>query len=512
MGFIKKNSAFFLALGIILLFLVSRFYNILGLPIFTDEAIYVRWSQIASNDAAWRFISLTDGKQPMFVWVAMLLLKVIEDPLLAGRLVSVIAGFGSMIGIFFLTNEIFKNSPSTSLRVKKVALLASLIYVLYPFSLVYDRLAMYDSLVAMFMIWSLYFEILLVRHLRLDLALILGMIIGGGMLTKTSANFALILLPFSLLLFNFKDKQWRAKLQKWVVFALVVLVVSNGMYNVLRLSPFFHIIADKNLVFIYSFHEWIQHPLEYFVNNMTALLDWLVSYTTVPFLVLSAASFVVGKKYGREKLLLLAWFALPFIALALFGKTLYPRFILFMMMPLLVMGACSLYDLLKLTKKIWLRVLVALFFMGMFLVNDFLIVTNFGKASLPQSDLDQFVTGWPAGGGVKESVAILEEKSKQGKIYVGTEGTFGLMPAALEIYLGKNPNVIIKGFWPIQETPPHELMEASKHMPTYFVFYQDCASCVHVGLSPLSWPVTQVFQIEKEQRGRFYTLYQVNPK
>ncbi len=504
MGFIKKNSAFFLSLGIILLFFVSRFYNILGLPIFTDEAIYVRWSQIASNDAAWRFISLTDGKQPMFVWIAMLFMKVIQDPLLAGRLVSVMAGFGSMVGIFFLTNEVFKN--------RKAALFASLIYVLYPFSLVYDRLAMYDSLVAMFIIWSLYFEILLVRNLRLDLALILGMIIGGGMLTKTSANFALILLPFSLLLFNFKDKKWKEKLRKWIVFTLVVVVIANGMYNVLRLSPFFHIIADKNLVFIYSFHEWIQHPLEYFMNNIRALLDWLISYTTAPFLVLVVASFVIGKKYGKEKLLLLTWFAVPFIALALFGRTLYPRFILFMMMPLLAMGAYSLYELVNFAKKIWIKALVVLFFLGIFLVNDFFIVTDFGKASLPQSDRDQFVTGWPAGGGVRESVAILQEKSKQGKIYVGTEGTFGLMPSALEIYLGKNPNVIIKGFWPIHETPPQELIEASKHMPTYFVFYQDCPSCVHVGLSPLSWPVTQVFQIEKEQRGRFYTLYQVNPK
>src|SRR5256885_11558868 len=109
MDFLKKNAWVFLAFGIFTLFFFTRFYNLLSLPIFTDEAIYVRWAQIAKNDATWRFISLTDGKQPLYVWIAMVLMKFIHDPLLAGRTVSVIAGFFSMIGLFLLSNEILKN-------------------------------------------------------------------------------------------------------------------------------------------------------------------------------------------------------------------------------------------------------------------------------------------------------------------------------------------------------------------------------------------------------------------
>lgn len=502
MRFIKKNAFWFAAAGILLLYFFTRFYNILGLPIFTDEAIYVRWSQIAANDANWRFISLTDGKQPMYVWIAMLLMKVIEDPLLAGRAVSVIAGFFSTIGIFFLASEIFKN--------RKIGLLASFIYVLYPFSLLYDRMALYDSLVAMFIIWVLYFEVLLVRHLRLDLALILGMIIGAGMLTKTNANFALILFPFSLLLFNFKDKKWKEKLLRWVMYAAVAALIANAMYLILRLSPFFHIIDEKNLVFIYSFDEWITHPFEYLWNNLRAMFDWFVMYTTIPFVILILSSFAIGKKYLREKLLLLAWFVIPFIALALVGKTLYPRYLLFMIMPLLALGAYALYSLLSFTKKFWLKLLICLVFLIMFVVNGFYIITDFKKASVPFSDHDQFYAGWPSGVGVKEIVEILEEKAKHEKIYVGTQGNFGLLPAAIEMYLGNNPNVMIKGFWPIHENPPRELIEASKRMPTYVVFYQDCPSCVHVGLTPPSWPVKTIFQVEKEQKGRFFTLYQFN--
>src|SRR3989344_4171474 len=85
-----------------------RLTNLANLPIFTDEAIYIRWAQIAKQDASWRFIALTDGKQPLFVWTAMITLRLIADPLVAGRMVSVIAGFGSLAGIFFLGRELFK--------------------------------------------------------------------------------------------------------------------------------------------------------------------------------------------------------------------------------------------------------------------------------------------------------------------------------------------------------------------------------------------------------------------
>src|SRR5258706_6976329 len=145
------------------LYFFLRLTNILHLPIFTDEAIYIRWSQIAKQDANWRFISLTDGKQPMFVWIAMIILKFIHNPLLAGRLVSVFAGALVTVGLFFLTLELFQK--------KWVAFMASAIYVIFPFGLVYDRMALYESLVAASIVWGIYIEVLLAKKVKLALAL-----------------------------------------------------------------------------------------------------------------------------------------------------------------------------------------------------------------------------------------------------------------------------------------------------------------------------------------------------
>ena len=528
MSLLKKYPLYVGALLLIVLYFASRLYNILSLPIFTDEAIYIRWSQIALQDSNWRFISLTDGKQPMYVWFAMIFLKFVQDPLLAGRLVSVLAGFLTTIGIFFLTREIFKNL--------KIAFIASFLYIIFPFALVYDRIALYDSLVAMFMIWSLYFEILLAKHIRLDLALILGMIVGGGMLTKTNANFALILLPFSLLLFDFKSKSRKPKFVHWIIYAVAATVLANLIYAILRLSPFYYIINQKNYLFIYSPQEWFMHPFTYLLNNLGAFLNWLIGYSTIPFLILVVSSFVIARSEERttkqslsttglprslsvarndkirEKTLLFLWFLVPLISTALFGKLLYPRFLLFMTIPLIPLAAYSLYFLIEKSKYIWLKILIIIVFILTFLIKDYYILNDFKNASIPQADKGQFITGWPSGVGVAETVEFLQQKAKNQKIFVGTQGTFGLMPYALEIYLNKNRNIKIVGYWPTAEKPSKEVIRKAQKMPTFFVFYQACNSCKAIGVAPDSWPVKKIFQIEKEEKGQFYTLYQIKPQ
>src|SRR3972149_4786316 len=122
--FIKRYvNEVLLWLGLLSAYIFTRLYSIMSLPLFTDEAIYTRWSQIAQYDASWRFISLTDGKQPSFVWLDMIMMRIVNDPLLAGRLVSVLAGIMGLAGIYFLASEIFKN--------KKIGYIAAFLYIIY---------------------------------------------------------------------------------------------------------------------------------------------------------------------------------------------------------------------------------------------------------------------------------------------------------------------------------------------------------------------------------------------
>lgn len=496
---VRKNfRTIVISLGIIVLYFFTRTYNIMSLPIFTDEAIYTRWSQIARFDANWRFISLTDGKQPSFVWADMVVMRFVQDPLLAGRLVSVFAGFITLVGIALLTWELFKS--------RKAASLVALLYVLYPFSLVYDRMALYESLLTVFAVWALYFEVLLVRYRRLDVALILGMVLGGGLLTKSSASLFIYLLPFSLALFNLKDKGRVANFLKWLGLALVSVLMAYAFQSVMRLSPFFHIVAEKNTIFIYTFSEWREHPFRFLIGNIKGLFDWLRVYTAYPVLVLILLSLVVRLKFTREKLLLLIWFILPFFALALFGKVLYPRFVLFMAIFLLPLAAFSLDSILLAFKSYIVKSIVVLVFIALFIRTDFYIISDFARAPIPRSDLGQYINGWPAGGGVEEIVLYLKKEATHGKIYVASEGTFGSLPTyGVEIYLGDNKNVDKRGIWPVPEDIPADLVEKAKTTPVYFIFNQTQEP-------PPSWPLQFIAKYRKGKANSYMNLYRVSPQ
>src|SRR5665648_937596 len=93
-----KNSLILIFISV--LFLVSRIWNLNSMPIFGDEAIYIRWSQIIKSVDTLRFIPLTDGKQPLFMWLNAFTLRFVSDPLLSGRLISVFSGLGSLIVLY----------------------------------------------------------------------------------------------------------------------------------------------------------------------------------------------------------------------------------------------------------------------------------------------------------------------------------------------------------------------------------------------------------------------------
>jgi 4-amino-4-deoxy-L-arabinose transferase-like glycosyltransferase len=487
-------------LGLVLLlgvYAATRLYNLTIIPIFTDEAIYIRWSQIGAQDANWRFISLVDGKQPMYTWVTMGLLRLFQgyDPLWVGRLTSVLAGAVSLVGMWVLTWELFRN--------KKLAFLATILYLVSPFTLLYDRMALYDSMVATFSIWSLYLAVLLARRVRLDVALILGMVLGGGMLNKTSGFLSLYMLPGTLLLFDWaKADRWK-KLLRWVGLALVAAVVSQMLYSILRLSPLFHMIAQKDNVFVFTVGEFLNQPFRFLQGNMQGMFDWVRTYMTLPLFVLAVLAVVYPSKSWREKLLLFGWFLAPFVALASFGKVLYPRFVLFMTMPMLILAAVGLAGLMRRVGR-WAPLILAAVLVWP-IYTDYLLLTAPTRAPITTSDKNQYILDWPSGGGVREANAFFAQQATMGKITVVTEGTFGLMPYAVEIYLVDHPNVEIIGIWPVPEAMPEDMLTTAQDHPVYFLTFQRQEA-------PPGWPLRLVAEYEKGIPTVKLRVYEVIPE
>jgi len=253
---------------ILLLAVFLRVYNLTILPVFVDEAIYVRWAQVMKSEATLRFLPLSDGKQPLFMWSIIPFLKIFPNPLVAGRLVSVATGTASLIGIFVLSYLLFRS--------KKISLFSAFIYAINPFSVFFDRMALVDSMLSMFGVWFLIFSIAVAKTLRFDMAILAGFALGGGLLTKSPAIFFILLMPLTFMFVEWMDGRRRAlTLGKLGLLWGVTLTLGYGMFNVLRLGPNFHLITSRNLDYVFPFAHILESPLDPLYPFFDRALEWI---------------------------------------------------------------------------------------------------------------------------------------------------------------------------------------------------------------------------------------------
>ena len=433
-----------------------RVYNLTLLPVFVDEAIYIRWAQVMRAESTLRFLPLSDGKQPLFMWLVIPFLKVFSDPLLAGRLVSIASGAATLVGIFLLAYVLFKS--------KKVALVAALIYAVSPFSFFFDRMALADSLLSAFGVWTLLFALVALRNLRLDFAMLSGFGLGGGLLTKSPAIFYALMLPTTWLLARFpKGKMEKAiHLIKLFALFLVTLAIGWGLSNILRLGPNFQMIALRNKDYVFPISHFWTNPKDPFIPFMTRSFEWIWSMGPSMTLVFALVGLLNFKKYPKEIFLISVWFLFPILVQAEFAKVFTARYILFSL-PYLYILAASAFLLRGRLSKILVAGLIILLFQAF--KFDYLLLTAPEKADLPTSERTGYLEEWTAGYGIKEAAEILQEEYRQdpeAKIVVGTEGFFGTLPDGLQIYLNDVPEITVIGVGIFIEEVHPSLKESKK--------------------------------------------------
>ena len=452
-----------IGLLIVLLFFALRLPNLTLQPIFADEAIYIRWAQVMRAEPTLRFLPLTDGKTPLFMWALMPILKFIPDPLLAGRLLSVATGFFTLLGVFLLARKVFG---------VKVALLASLLYAVTPYTVFFDRMALVDSMLASFTIWSIYFAVLLLEKMRLDLAMILGYLLGGALLTKTPAMVHLLILPISIL--GFKG---RKNLVKLITLWIVAIGIAVILYNLLRLGPGFQMLSARNADYIFSPAQFAGRPLDPFIPHLRDIADWfprLLTWPIIGFMVYGLWSMVKTK--NRLAWVIFLWALIPAVILMAFLKTFTARYLLLSIPPLLVIAGYGIERIsnFKMFFKLPLAgqisnkiVLMLLLLVATFpaLLFDYQLIANPPPDNLPRAERSGYFEDWTAGYGFFEIAQFLKEKRKEGAVIVGTEGYFGTLPDGLQIYLDKEDIQVVPG----RATISAELRAAARENQTFFV-------------------------------------------
>jgi 4-amino-4-deoxy-L-arabinose transferase-like glycosyltransferase len=480
---------------LVLLFLFTRLVNLDKFPIFGDEGIYIHWAKTAWRDASWRFVSLTDGKQPLQTWGIIPFLKLFPtNALLAGRLFSVTTGFIGLAGMFGLLFYFFG---------KRVAYVGSFLYILTPYFLFYDRIALSDSGVNAGFIWMLFFSILLIKTLRLDVALLFGMISGFTLLTKSSARLFLglsFLAPILIL-----EKNIKKILAKYVNFFILFGVASGlalVMYNIQRLSPFLHFVEEKNKTFVMTFAEFFATPYAYIKGNLPLIPYYVLSEAGIFLAIGGIIGLLFLFKYNRRLgAYLLCWFVFPYIAIAFFSKVLYPRYLNFYASLLIITFT---FLLSRIKKSIYVYILVALTIASI-AYYDYTILFDHTKIPFPDIDRGQYVTGITAGWGVKDIVEFAREKSKDKKVILMAEGDFGVIGDQLEVFVNREDNVQVKGYWPLDK---EHLLANQKELKQHYVY----VVFSHRQEFPSDWPLRLVKRFEKPEGKSSIYLYELLAK
>lgn len=451
------------SLIIVGLFLFLRLYALTKLPVFADEAIYIRWAQVMRVEPALRFLPLSDGKQPLYMWIVIPFLKFISDPLAAGRMVSVISGLGTVLGIGTISWYLFRS--------KKVVFIAALLWALSPFSVFFDKLALVDSLLAFFGTWTFFFGYLTAKTLRLDLAMITGFFLGGALLTKSPALFFTVMLLGFFLLTDFKFK----RILKLVGLFGVSLAIAYGLYNILRLGQNFNMIGVRNQDYVFPLsHLWL-NPKDPFIFLLPKFLDWVWKMGPWPILFLGLLG--VGVNFVRQykKITLLAlWFVFPVFVQAMFAKVFTARYVYFCL-PFLFILAGSVF-LVKTKVVKMFSVLLVVLGVGISIWFDFWLVTDTAKANLPRSERSGYLEEWSAGQGIRETADYITSlyNRKPEKMVVGTEGYFGTLPDGLQAYLNSYSQIIVIGVGLDFSKVPTPLFESRKvGNPTFLVVNSD---------------------------------------
>lgn len=407
--------------AIIALYFLTRLLLFWRLPVFWDEGFYAVQAQTGLDYPATRFSELADAKGPLFNWISIAFVDAGLSPLEAVRFVSLLAGVSTLATTALIARR---------LAGEKAALVAGAVYLVLPIFLVHDAHGLVDPLLAALLSAALLLEIQQAEHARLDRAFALSLVLGGAILTRDLGELALLLLPLSLLCFDFTAPRRLARLAHWAGCSLISVALAALYHAILYLSPLYYEGAQlHNTVALQntsrSLSSALGAPFKYVSVLWPDVRGALVGYVGLPLLIVGFAVLVrVFIRRQRLAVLLAVWVACPFLAMMLFTQFAFPRYFLPAMAPLTALLAAGLVWLAG-----WLRAsipqlnrggtaaLVALTLVPP-LILDGKLLAHPGTAQYPGADDFQYAAGWPSGTGLDVIAAALNRLAGPGQTVV----------------------------------------------------------------------------------------------
>lgn len=448
--FIKANQfQIFISFLILFLYLLKLKH----FPIFADETIYINWANRIIKGFEGPFISLNDGKPPLFIWMISIWSIIFPNLFFAGRFASVFIFFLFLVFILFF----YKKYHSQS-----YGIISALILSLSPFILFHARMSLMDSSLAIFLSIAIIFW--LTPKLKYNYILS-GVFFGLAYWTKTPAIF---LLPFPLIsniIFVRKKDSFKK--------SFISIIISLLIISILRVSVFFPQLFSRSQDFTFTVSQMLNGETIHIWNNLKDLIIWIISYNSYPFLIALVFSILSSLKnknhYNLNLLIASIVFLFPFIV---FGKITSPRYYL----PAIFLLTLIVGNTISNLKNKSIQTILVIFILIIPIFKNYQLYSDYLKFSFPKKDEYQYLKHWSSGIGISQTMQYFENIAKDQKITIISEGYFGTTPDGLYIYqenfsdIAKNNTQII----PAGSTETHQFKEAlekkvNKNSKIYYV-------------------------------------------
>jgi len=430
-------------------------------PILVDESIYLRWAEIIDHQGQW-YISLLDGKQPLTYWILALVRKVWSgDPLLAGRLVSVFAGLLATIGIF---------ATGRRLAGETAGLLAAGLYAVFPYALLYDRLAYTEAFVNLFGVAVVLASIECFSEQRRGWGgeIAAGLALGLALFTKQT----LLLFAFFPALAGF----WMARRGQRNLWARLAVIYSLGALFLVwswiatpeapKLATHDPLLHHSG--FFVDPQELLEDPFAVAPSNLAKLASYTAAYLTAPaaLAALAALGYLLWSGQYRFGLLVSASvlpLAVQVFVLELMFPTRYPFPHFWPWLVVLAAGAVKLgndYGVrLKQAQRQAALAGAALLIGGPLAYQSFGMLLD-ARDSVHPADAEGFLgASAHVGFGIREAVDLLRNEARgNGPFVLLTDPIWGPPADALFPYLNRRYGIRVHEAWWMQLSGTHPIL------------------------------------------------------
>jgi|CXWL01.1.fsa_nt_gi MFS family permease len=433
----------FRAIGLFLaLYFLTRVATLSVLPIFLDEAVHLQWAERLYSEGR---ILRPIGAGRLLAVAAYGLAAPFEDRLFAARLLAVIAGAFTLVGAMLIAHRLFG---------ALAAPVAGFLYLVSPFALTYDRLALSDGFLSAFVTGLMLTTLAIIDEpASWRLRIRFGVLLALSVVSKVSALLFLLALPLGVLILPGERRAALASMGKGALIGLIGAVPMLWLFAANSGEIAAQHVADPSATG------------SVLMATLRDMSGWALSYFTIPVMIFAALSAVLLRD-GRA-LWLAGSVVLPFLLFALLSEPWSARYILPTLPPLVVLMAGGLVRVAErvtpAVRGVFAIALAALVSFQCLAFDRYLLLVP-AMAPFPADDRHQLVSGWPAGYGVREIAERLERESATGPltVHVDTGGTRTLS-TSLGILLKAKPAVrLLEGDFGSVEFREAMVMEARK--------------------------------------------------